>query len=108
MSVSVPDQYKAFLLAHGPFEGFMSGGEQELYVALWPLDELPGNNSDIQIQEFAPGFLAFASDGGGGEVFAFDDSGAVFMLPLVGMEPRYAMRVAGSFAEFSAQFEFAA
>lgn len=100
----IPAEYEAFLEAHGVFEGFTTGDGQPGYVALWALDDIPGNNADIEIQEYAPGFVAFAGDGGG-EVLAFDAFGAVFALPLVGMEPRYAIKVAGSFGELEERFE---
>ena len=101
---TIPTEYKAFLQAHGVFEGHTTGDEQPGYVVLWSLEEIPSNNTDIEIQEYAPGFVAFAGDGGG-EVLAFDVSGAVFSLPLVGMEPRYATKVANSFSELKARFE---
>lgn len=72
-----PAQYTDFLAAHGAFEGFTTGEGRPSYVALWPIEDIPGNNADIQIENDAPGFVAFAGDGGG-EVLAFDASGAVF------------------------------
>lgn len=98
----LPIEYTQYIERHGGFEGFTSG--EPGYVELWSLQDLPGNNADIQIQELAPGFVAFASNGGG-EVLAFDLSGSVFMLPLIGMEARYALPVADSFSELAARFE---
>lgn len=43
-----------------------------------------------------------------GEVRAFDAAGAVYMLPLIGMEPEQAIKIANSFAEFSETFELEA
>lgn len=106
MLPTIPAQYEAFLAAHGGFEGLTTGDGQPGYVVLWSLAEIPGNNADIEIQQYAPGFVAFAGDGGG-EVLAFDASGAVFTLPLIGMEPQYAIKVADSFAELEARFETA-
>jgi hypothetical protein len=40
-------------------------------------------------------------------VLAFDASGAVFLLPMVGVEPQYAIKIADSFAELEARFEIA-
>ncbi|WP_320425711.1 SMI1/KNR4 family protein [Roseateles agri] len=104
MAPSIPSEYKAYLAAHGAFEGFTIGDMRPGYVALWSMDEVPSNNADIEIQDYAPGFLAFAGDGGG-EVLAFDAAGAIFLLPLIGMEPQYAVKVANSFAELEARFE---
>jgi len=105
MTVPVPSEYTRFLDTHGAFEGFVTG--EPGYIALWSLDELSGNNSDIQIQQYAPGFVAFAGNGAG-EVLAFDKAGAVFMLPLVGMEPCHAVAVANCFSDLAARFELAA
>jgi hypothetical protein len=105
MKPTLPAEYEQFLAAHGTFEGMTSG--EPGYIALWSVAELPGNNFDILIQQYAPGFLAFAGNGGG-EVLAFDASGTVYMLPLIGMEPRHAVKVAGSFGELAVRFELAA
>lgn len=104
MLPTIPAEYEAFLVAYGASEGFTTGGGQPGYVALWRLDEIADNKSDIEIQECARGFVAFATDGGG-EVLAFGALGAVFMLPLVGMEPSCAIKVAESFRELEARFE---
>ncbi len=61
--LSVPIEYQKYVECYGTFEGFTSG--EPSYIALWGLAELPGNNADIQIQELAPGFIAFAGNGGG-------------------------------------------
>jgi hypothetical protein len=64
---------------------------------------LHDNNDDIEIYQRAPGYLAFAGNGGG-EVLAFDEYGAVFMLPMIGMEPQYALKVANTFGELASRF----
>lgn len=102
--LSVPKEYQQHIDKHGTFEGFTSG--EPGYIELWSLEDLSSNNADIQIQVYAPGYLAFAGNGGG-EVLAFNATGAVFMLPLIGMEPSCAILVAGSFAELAARFEHA-
>ena len=102
MNLSIPQDYKEYLEHRGCFEGITRG--EPGYIALWPLDEIPGNNAEIEIQALAPGYTAFAGDGGG-EVLAFDASGAVYKLPLIGMEPRCATKIASNFSELSARFE---
>lgn len=104
MVPDIPNEYRQYLETNGSFEGFTTDAAIPGYVVLWSLEEIVGNNADIGIHEHAPGFLAFASDGGG-EVLAFDASGRIFMLPLTGMEPRYAQKVANSFGELASQFE---
>ena len=101
----VPDDYREFLERNGAFEGELV--EEGSTIILWSIAELAQANADIQIAELAPGFVAFAGDGGG-EVFAFDSTGAVFMLPLIGMEPKYAIPIANSFLELAARIVRAA
>ena len=65
---------------------------------LWSFDEIAKNNSDIEIESYASGFIAFGGDGGG-ELLAFDGLGAIFMLPMIGMDSDCAIRVAENFQE---------
>jgi hypothetical protein len=102
--VELPLEYTQYLEQRGVFEGFTSGVPG--YVALWPVSEIAGNNADVQIETYAPGFIAFGGDGGG-ELLVFDRAGAVFTLPMIGMEPRYAVKVAESFGEFAGRFKHA-
>lgn len=107
MKIAVPVEYSIFLARYGAFEGFVSGDEMPGYVELWSLEAIEGNNRDMEIAGCAPGLLAFAGDGGG-EVLAFDSDGAVYMLPLIGMAPGTAIKVADCFADLAARFELAA
>ncbi|WP_456280990.1 SMI1/KNR4 family protein [Cupriavidus sp. JZ107] len=75
MLPSVPRQYRDYLISHGIFEGFTAEGSRPEYVALWSLDEIARNNADVEIEVYAPGFLAFGGDGGG-ELLAFDHAGS--------------------------------
>jgi len=104
MLPSIPRQYIDYLAAHGVFEGFTLEGSRPGYVALWPVEEIASNNSDVEIESYAPGFLAFAGDGGG-ELLAFDATGAVFLLPMIGMAPDCAIRIADSFVDLAKRFE---
>jgi hypothetical protein len=96
MSINLPGDYIAYIEGGGVFEDFTEGLPG--YFALWHPDEIKANNEDLHVEIYAPGFLGFGTDGGG-ELLAFDTSGAVFMLPLVGMEPRYANKIANSWQE---------
>ena len=100
----IPQQYVEYLRSNGVFEGFTRGDAEPGYVALWPLDKLADYNADVEIEVYAPGFIAFGGDGGG-ELLAFDVSGAVVMLPMIGMKLRYATRVADSFQDLAARFQ---
>ena len=101
----LPAEYTQYVAAHGAFEGFTSGDPG--YVALWRMDEIQSNNADIAIEEYAPGFVAFAGNGGG-EVLAFDALGVVYRLPMIGMAPEHAIQLANSFHELAARFELQA
>jgi hypothetical protein len=103
LTIPLPDELKGFIAERGLFEGF-TRNDSPGYVELWSIENIPVQNVSIEIDRYAPGFLAFAGNGGG-EVLAFDAAGGVYMLPLVGMEPKYAIKVADSFAAFAKTFE---
>jgi hypothetical protein len=103
MNFTLPDDLKHFIAERGLFKGF-TRNDSPGYVELWSIDEIPKQNTAIEIDVYAPGFLAFAGNGGG-EVLAFDAAGAVYMLPLIGMEPEQAIKVADSLAQFAETFE---
>lgn len=74
------------------------------YVELWAIENIPQENTAIEMDVNVPGLLAFAGNGDG-EVFAFDTVGAVYMIPSIGMEAEQAIKIADSFAEFAEMFE---
>jgi len=96
MRIDLPKDYIAHFKEAGVVEGFTEG--MPGYVALWNPDEIEAGNRDLQVATYAPGFLGFGTNGGG-ELLAFDESGAVFMLPMIGMEPQYANKIADSWCE---------
>ncbi len=98
MKIALPDDYWAYLesdevVAEGFADGFPG------YFVLWHPDEVEKNNEEIHVASYAPGFLGFGTNGGG-EMLAFDEKGVVYALPMIGMEPRYAEKVAESWTEF--------
>ncbi|MGD9364559.1 MAG: SMI1/KNR4 family protein [Desulfobacteraceae bacterium] len=98
MIAKLPKEYVAFANSTDVLWGetdYDFGG----YFDLEPLENIEQMNKDIEIEKYAPGFVAFASDGGG-EVFAFDKEGQIFLLPLIGMEPSTATKVASTWKEF--------
>lgn len=99
----IPFEYIEYIRANGPFEGFTLEEAEPGYVTLWPMNEIGEMNSEIEIERNAPGFVAFAGNGGG-EVLVFDNAGTVFMLPLIGMEPTQAICVAENFGELAHRF----
>ncbi|WP_145058417.1 SMI1/KNR4 family protein [Adhaeretor mobilis] len=103
MYPSIPTQYKVFVNERGLFEGFTSG--RPGYIRLWALENIMEFNADLSVDELAPGYIAFAGNGAG-EVAAFDGTGAVFMLPMIGMEAQYADPIASSFSELAGRFKY--
>ena len=103
--MNLPESYIKYLKSGGITAGFTDlefGG----YFDLEPLDKIEELNNEIGISSNAPGFTAFASDGGG-EVFAFDAKGSVYLLPMIGMEPQYATKIAESWNEYASHIETA-
>ena len=103
ITIPLPEKLKQFIAERGLFEGFTRDGSPG-YVELWSIEDIPRQNGEIGIGVDASGFIAFAGNGGG-EVLAFDAVGAVYMLPLTGMEPEQAIKIADSFTEFAEAFE---
>ena len=67
----------------------------------WPQEEVERYNSEYQVPELAPGFLGFATSGGG-EMLAISPNGTVVSLPFIGMAPSEALLVAESWSHFTA------
>ena len=74
-------------------------GTTPFLCEFWPQAELESYDSDYQVELYAPGFLGFATSGGG-EMFAFSPSGAIVCLPFIGMEPEEALLIAPTWIEF--------
>lgn len=102
MEIRIPPEHLEFIALHGAIESFTEG--KPGYIELWHPQDIVGNNEAIQIKELAPGYLAFAGNGGG-EVLAFNSQGEVFMLPLIGMEARYAQKIANTWNELAGCIE---
>jgi len=83
---------------------------QPCYCQLWPAEEVLTSHAEYEVSQYAPGFLAFGSSGGG-ELFAFDvrESGSfpVVSLPCNGLSPADALPVAASFTELTRHFGLA-
>lgn len=104
MTIQLPAVYRVFIDTNGLFEGFAVLLGEEHYVILWGEDEVSTANSEMKVDVYAPGFVAFAGNGGS-EIYAFDTVGAVFMLPMIGMEPEAAIKVADDFLELARGFQ---
>ena len=96
MNTNFPDDYVKYFEGDGVAEGTTEGDPG--YFQLWPPDEVEEMNAQLGVNAKLPGFLGFGSDGGG-ELLAFDKKGSVFMIPMVGMEAKYARKIADSWDE---------
>lgn len=65
----------------------------------WPLNEILQYNADYDVAEWAPGYLGFATSGGG-EMFSFSPSGRIVCLPFIGMSPEEELLVGRTWQEF--------
>lgn len=68
MGMVFPIQYRDFMLESNGAEGKV--GENS-YLAIWPIEDIVSLNRDAKVEEFTPGLVFFASDGGG-MAYAFD------------------------------------
>ncbi|UIP30410.1 SMI1/KNR4 family protein [Photobacterium sp. TLY01] len=97
MNIEVIKQVVKSWLEEGYLEGELAV-EPEWYV-LWRPEELEEFNRDYQIDEYAPGFLAFGGNGGG-ELLVVNKSKEVFYMPCIGMAPDTAIKIANNLQEF--------
>jgi len=61
-------------------------------------------NKDVQIETFAPDFLAFSSVDGS-DVYVFNNEGRIFLLPLIGMGSSIATEIAPSWSDFKSHIK---
>lgn len=95
--MTLPDDFLRYLRSGAPGCGDLP--DFPPYFEIWPEDEMEQYNKDYLVETYAPGFYGFAGNGGG-EMFAFGPDGAVYALPLIGMDAKVAKRLADSWAEF--------
>jgi hypothetical protein len=96
----LPKDYLAYVEKGGSDVGFTEGDPG--YFQLWALEEREALHRDYKVDEFAPGFIGFGSDGGG-ELLAFDPSGSVFMIPFIGDGGEDARKIANAWSEIASR-----
>lgn len=100
----LPEDYLNFMRRSNGGEGEL--GIQPGWFQLWEAENVISFGIEYEVPQYAPGFFAFGSNGGG-ELLAFEirnDGGRpVVMLPCIGMETNAAVRVAANFADLAAQ-----
>jgi hypothetical protein len=68
LGVSLPDDYLEFLRYTDGALGLIAN---DCYIAIWDVKEIASFNENYTVDEFVPGLLVFASDGGD-RAYAFD------------------------------------
>jgi SMI1 / KNR4 family (SUKH-1) len=72
----------------------------EVYIIFWELNEVIELNKEYQVEQYAPGFFIFGSNGGG-EAFAIEkNTGNIYEIPFIGMSKEEAIFKSKSFKEF--------
>jgi hypothetical protein len=95
----MPDEYLEFLRETDGYSGDVG---QAGYVDVLPSSEVLPTNEANHFREWIPGFVLFASNGGG-EMYAFDMRGEaprVVSIPCIPLEPEFAVEVGSSFVDF--------
>jgi hypothetical protein len=100
MKADLPRDYLDYVEGDGVDAAFTEGDPG--YFQLWPPDEIEKWNKEYRVEEYAPGFLGFGSNGGG-EMLAFDRNGSVFMIPFVGLSVEDAIKIGVTWSEVASR-----
>lgn len=98
----LPTAYLDFLRGEDGSEGDLD--VQPYWVQFWPAAEVAEHNEGYEVEMWIPGFLGFASSGGG-ELLAFDTRAQpwrVCTIPFIPMREEHAIEIAPDFASFTA------
>ena len=72
----------------------------ESNIFLWPISDIVRLNKEYNVEEYAPEFMIFGSDGGG-MVYAIEkDTGDIYEIPFIGMSKEEAIFKNKTFSEF--------
>ena len=102
--MQMPPDYLIYLRGDSPAFGDISYDDFDRYFDLWPESDIEQFNTEYEVQKLAPGFLAFATNGGG-ELYAFNQTGQIFELPCIGMDSQCATLLAESWGEFESRIK---
>ena len=100
--MNIPDEYLAYLREGNELYRDLKAEEFDRYFDLCPEENLKEWNEDYEVAKYAPEFTVFGTNGGG-ELYVFDSSGAIFELPAIGMKSSAALKIANSWDEFRSQ-----
>ena len=87
-------------------EGYIEGELiiDPLWYIIWEPENLNEYNIDYELSEYAPDFTAFGSNGAN-ELLVVNTSGSIYTIPAIGMEPKYAEKIAESFSDLKQYME---
>lgn len=72
----------------------------DFYTSLWPLTDLFQLNRDYEVDEYAPVFFIFGSNGGDTAYAIEKASGKIFEMPFIGMSQNEAIFLSDNFDKF--------
>ena len=75
------------------------------YIILWPLRAMIQLNRDYSVEEFAPDFFIFGSDGGDTAYAIEKQSGFIYEMPFIGMSREEAVFCEKNFIAFVEDYE---
>lgn len=75
-------------------------GSDDNFVILWTLSEIIELNKAYLVDEFAPDFFIFGSDGADTAYAIEKQTGHIFSLPFIGMSKEYAFFISDNFTDF--------
>jgi hypothetical protein len=75
------------------------------YADLWPLTEMVELNKDYGVEEFAPEFFIFGSDGGDTAYAIERATGDIYEMPFIGMSKEEAVFRSKTFTQFLADLD---
>ncbi|HEY2580162.1 MAG TPA: SMI1/KNR4 family protein [Mucilaginibacter sp.] len=85
-----------FSLSNG---ALIRGKSENVYVILWPLTDMVKLNEEYKVDEFAPGFFIFGSDGGGTAYCIEKNTSCIYNMQFIGMSEDLTF-ICKTFAEF--------
>lgn len=95
---NVPEDYIEFMRETNGAEGTVG----DAYVQIWPIENILPLNKEYRSDEFTPGLLIFASDGGD-TAYAFDARSTevnIVELPFISIDSHDIIKRGNNFTEF--------
>ncbi len=72
----------------------------ENYILLWPITDMIQLNGEYSVNEYAPDFFIFGSDGGTTAFAIEKTTGYIYEIPFIGMSKEEAIFIAKTFSTF--------